>query len=444
MYHIAKPFINPVSQGYNVEQINEIYGYNKLTYKPVENGPELNICIVIAYSYPNLQSDLDQFCSLNNIPSTNLNIITLTANTPSSSIWTTEICLDTQWLHAICPYAKITVIETASASLDDLSKGIQYANNLNPKPYIINMSWGFDEFKSSTNINIFDPNIIYIAASGDTNTLQWPSTSPDTLCVSATTITTNSSGNKLLGESAWVDSGCGPSAYFPIPNYQKNNVKNISSEFRLCSDISIDGNPSSGCYIYSEGNYFIIGGTSLSSPIISGTMGIILYQRLINNKPLYNTNQNSPFGIQNILYNLYGSQKNIYSYIFNDITKGNSGSYNATLGYDYPTGLGSPNITTFVPYLINDYISPFYQVHVTANSAVAFSNPDSSSGSASSVISVTATSTDIAEKMEIEKKLIDHLEKHLIPSHLNNLVPKENTIICDLKHNYQIDCKRII
>jgi kumamolisin len=122
------------------------------------------------------------------------------------------------------------------------------------------------------------------------------------------------------------------------------------------ADICIIGNPNTGCYIYSQGSYFIVGGTSLSAPIISGTMGIILYQRLLNNLPLYNSNQDSDYGIQNILYNIYGANTD-YKNFFYDVTQGSSGNYNATIGYDLPTGLGSPQIPYFVNYLVN-YTAP--------------------------------------------------------------------------------------
>jgi subtilase family serine protease len=440
----AKTCIQAVTIGYNVKEITEIYGFNLLPYKEVNNGPSLNIAIVIAYSYPNLQADLDSFCSLNNIPTTKLNIVKMNVNTPSSRSWTTEICLDTQWLHAICPYAIITVVEAESASLTHLSAAITTTNNLNPKPNIVNMSWVFQEFQGCNNINIFDSNILYVASSGDDNYVSWPSSNPNILCIAATTLNANNNNN-FISETTWIDSGCGPSAYFPIPNYQKNNLKTINSSYRQCADISIDGNPKTGCYIYSDGSYFIVGGTSLSAPIIAGTMGIILYQRLLNNKPLYNSSQNSSFGIQNILYNLYGNNiNNIYNYLFYDVTKGSSGKYNAELGYDNPTGLGSPFIPTFVPYLVNDTIIPAYEVQVKTQSHISYNLKDSNSGSASCIISVSASSHDLLEKEKIEASLISHLEDKLIFDHLLGLIPKENIDSYTVLHNHDVNIQHIL
>ena len=440
MSNNVRSSIQNVNVGYNVNEIRSIYGYDKLPYIISSNGPEVNICIIIGYSYPNLQSDLDTFCKLNNIESTTLNIVKVNPNVPSSTSWALEICLDTQWVHAICPYAKITVVEAASDATNDMIDAIKLANSL--KPQVINMSWGGGEFQGCESIDIFNDDILYVASTGDHNNVEWPSTNPGILAVSATTLLANSSSSGFVSESAWSSSGCGYSQYFPEPTYQSNNVLDISTNFRMTSDLSIVGNPDTGCYVYSQGQYEIIGGTSLSAPIISGTMAIIAYQRLLNNKTLYNSNPNSPNGIQNILYNIYGSDKNMYNYLFYDVTQGTSGNYSTMKGYDLPCGLGSPKIETFVPYLVGDTITPSYKVAVTAHSIIEYSNNDNSTGSASSVVTVTATSSDIKEKNNIEASLISHLEKNLVCDHLLNLVSKDNMATYAYSHEYKIECNR--
>jgi len=430
----------PTDQVFNVSQINNLYGYNQLPYKEVPNGPILNIAIVIAYSYPNLQNDLDQFCKINNIASSKLNIVQVNPNTTSNSDWATEICLDTQWVHAICPYANITVVECVSDAITDLVNGITTANKLNPKPDIVNMSWGTREFESCDTLDIFDKDILYIASSGDDNYVSWPSSNPNVVAISATTAITNSTSTILLGESTWSNSGCGPSQYFKIPNYQKNNVKTINSNYRLISDICIDGNPQTGVYIYSAGSYFGIGGTSLSAPLISGTMGIVTYQRKIKKLQLYNSNQNDQYGIQNLMYNIYGTNNENYKKLFYDVTQGSSGNYSAAIGYDYPTGLGTPYITNFVPYFVNynsakpsarvlPYFetnnknkNPSLQVTVSSNSEALYKTKDNQTGSATCVISVSATSSDLTEKNILEQKLIEYLEKYAIPIYISSII----------------------
>lgn len=432
------PMLTPINQIFNVSQINNLYGFNQLPYKEVPNGPNVHIAIIIAYSYPNLQNDLDQFCEINNIPSCKLNIVKVNPNTRSSDAWVTEICLDTQWVHAICPYANITVVEANSASVDDLIDAIQKANSLNPKPNIINMSWGIDEFSGCDSIDIFDidPEILYIASSGDDNYVSWPSSNPNICTVSATTLITNSEGTEFIGQTTWSSSGCGPSAYFEIPDYQKKNIKTINSNYRLVSDICIDGNPDTGVYIYSQGSYFGVGGTSVSAPLIAGTMGIVFYQRLLKNLPLYSSNQNDKFGIQNIMYGIYGNNvDNIYNKLFYDVTQGITGDYSASLGYDYPTGLGTPYVPNFVPYLINNNgMLPTLKVEVLSSSEVTCKYKDNTTGSATSIISASATSKDLSEKDILEKNLITQLEQSIIPSYFSTIIDKEKVETCDFKH----------
>jgi hypothetical protein len=314
--------------------------------------------------------------------------------TPSSSDWSLEICLDSQWIHAICPYANITIIEAESEALTDLVAAINMANSMSPKPNIVSMSFGFQELYTVTNTitdNIFDPEILYVASSGDSNYVSWPSSNPNVLCVAGTTLTSNSNKTTFVSESTWLNTGCGPSIFFPIPDYQNNNVKDITGDFRLCGDISMDANPNTGVYVYSQGSYQVVGGTSLSAPLISGTMAIIMYQRLLNNKPTYNSNQNSGYGIQNLMYNIYGTDTNMYNYLFYDVVTGSSGQYSASKGYDYPTGLGSPYIPTFVTYFVEDSISTAYQVTATA-SVVA---PDPAPAPPSNPVSVPDPVTDL-------------------------------------------------
>jgi subtilase family serine protease len=329
--------------GYNVSQIYKAYGYDQL---PKNVSSNVHIAIVIAYHYPKLQSDFDKFCQLNNLPLITLNIVKINPNTPNGAGWDEEICLDTQWTHAICPYAKISVVEAASASLTDMLIAIQVANSLNP--HIVSMSWGASEFSQITlpSLNVFNSNILYVASSGDSGTVEWPASNPNVLSVGGTSLYVNSAGN-YKQEQAWNSSGCGYSKYFPIPSYQQKNLK-TTSKYRATVDISSVGNPSTGCYVYFNGKYNIYGGTSLSAPIIAGTMAIVIAQRLSKKLSALNSNPSSPCCVQNILYNYY---KTSGVGIFNDITVGNVGSNVAQVGYDIPSGLGSPRIPTFLSYL---------------------------------------------------------------------------------------------
>jgi kumamolisin len=340
---------SPNNIGYDPKQIYKAYGYDKIHYDKHLILSDIHVVIIIAYSYKNIQVDFDIFCKKNNLPTKQINIIKINENTPSNSDWSAEICIDTQWSHAIFPWSKITVVEAESDSVQDLLVAIEVGKSINPD--IMNMSWGVSEFNFCDKIDIFNNSeIIFIASSGDDNSVEWPATNPNVLAVSASSLYVDKEGN-YFKETTWSNSGCGYSKYFKIPAYQKN-ADIVCSNNRVSSDISIVGNPETGCYIFYDNNYSIYGGTSLSAPIISGTMAIICYFRKINNKIKINSNSNpyDNYSVQNLLYEYYTrSGENI----FNDIKLGSSGYFNATKGWDFPTGLGSPNVVYFVDYLNN-------------------------------------------------------------------------------------------
>ena len=86
---------------------------------------------------------------------------------------------------------------------------------------------------------------------------------------------------------------------------------------------------------------------------------------------------------------------------------------------------------------------PNYQVLVTVHSTIDYINLDKSTGSASSVSTVTASSSDIHEKKNIESSLISNLEEKLVNEYLLSLIPKDNLASYSFSHDYKTECKRI-
>lgn len=342
--------------GYTPCQILNAYKLNEIHFPNNQTpGFNVNISIIIPFSNPNLQNDLNQFCSIYNIVPPTLNIISVKPNTPTSSDWITESCIDTQWITTIAPGANITVVQAFSSSVLDLVDAVKYAENLIPTPDIISMSWGFQEFPNITKFDIFKKkNIIYLSASGDQNQVQYPSSDPNVIAVSATNLYVNANCSYNT-EIAWSDSGCGFSKYFKIPKYQSDNIPHIKSEFRSISDISIEGGNETGCVIYdSTASGLTTGsGTSLSTPIIAGLFALAVQFRNFYKKPkLGSAVSNGKYCVQNILYSTLNNLK-IYNNIFHDIVQGSSGTFKTKIGYDNPTGLGTPNGFNFIHFIAN-------------------------------------------------------------------------------------------
>jgi len=352
---------------YNVAQLQTAYKFNGIQNQQFNVKPI--IAIVMFNSYTKLQSDFDLFCQANNLPPYTLNIIPVD-NPPNDNDAGAEQCIDTQMAYGMCPNADIIVVQSKSASIQDLATAIQVANTYNPQ--VINMSWGTSEFDTETDLNpedLFKGNTLYIASTGDNNVLQWPSVSPNVLAVGATTLYTNTDGS-ISSQSTWSGTGCGPSKYFTMPNYQSEYTDSMSIS-RNTVDLSSVGNPDTGVQIYYNGKMVVYGGTSVSAPIIAGLMGIANGIRLNNGQDIITSSSTSNLGVQNILYSNYASNG---SQLFYDVVTGTSGEYSATPGWDIPTGLGTPYGEECVNFLVNYSSTPSIQGSAADTTPTSISN----------------------------------------------------------------------
>lgn len=331
--------------GYTPLQIQEAYG----VFNPVAScGVNPVITIVIAYSYPGLQSDFDIFCSTYNLPPTTLNIVSVQPDTQENSSWSTEECLDTQWSYAMCPNATIQVVEAFSDSTEDLFAAVQYATNPplgSPLvvPNVVSMSWGMPEYTGQTDYDSFFSNtsICYLAAAGDSNYPSYPATSPNVLAVGGTTLNLNSE-NQRTSETTWDSAGCGESIVYTKPSYQQNisTISQYTNE--IVPDLAAVGNPNTGVVVIYQGSPTIVGGTSVATPLTAGILATPLATRVLINKPSLTTvSSETTNSLQEIIYSVYNTSS--YDTNFYDVTSGSDGNYTAGVGFDVPTGLGVQN-----------------------------------------------------------------------------------------------------
>src|SRR5208282_591582 len=90
------------------------------------------------------------------------------------------------------------------------------------------------------------------------------------------------------------------------------------------------------------GNWFQVGGTSLSTPMWAGLIAIVDQGRVANGLKTYD-------GATGTLPRLYALPQSD----FNDITSGGNAQYKAGPGYDLVTGRGTPIASKLVPDLAN-------------------------------------------------------------------------------------------
>jgi len=274
-------------------------------YGGTPDGKGQSIAIVVAYNYPNVQQDLDDFCTAFNLPKKQLIIHNVSANSTPSDSWAIEANLDTQYATLMAPNADIHVIFAASDAVSDLRDAVILANSL--KPNIISMSWGIDEtvvaqysLQSLLEDQFSSGDAsFYLAASGDNLSVSYPSTSNNVIAVGGTTLVMN--GLSRAGEYPWSEAGDsgggkGISQIFSRPSYQVNCN---SSQFKMAPDVSLVANTptQSGVMVCHNGNVLGVGGTSLSCPLLAGLIATSLSVRAKSSKtPLTQT------GLLNYIY----------------------------------------------------------------------------------------------------------------------------------------------
>ena len=309
-------------------------------YNIPSSGGSGIIAIVDAYDYPTAENDLNVFSSQLGLPScTTANgcfqkVYARGTKPRANCGWAQEAALDIEWAHAMAPNARIVLVEAASNRFSDLFQAVDVASNIvsqNGGVGEVSMSWGGSEFstEASSDSHFTAPRVVYFAASGDTGGQRiYPGVSPNVVSAGGTTINRDSSGN-FVSETGWSGSGGGPSQYESRPSYQ-DGISAIVGTQRGAPDFSFDADPNSGVSVYDStpcqgfSGWLVFGGTSVSSPSLAGIVNLAGH--------FYG---NSATELSTIYSNLGNTTD------FRDIVSGTAGSFNATTGWDFVTGVGS-------------------------------------------------------------------------------------------------------
>ncbi len=271
-----------------------------------------------------------------------------------------EVLLDIDMAGGVAPEAKIAIYRapnTDQGFIDAVNAAVHDAIN---KPSVISISWGSPEcWCTPSFMDAMDQafqsaavmGVTVFCASGDNGSSDGVS---DNLShadfPASSSYVTGCGGTKFdpTGEVVWNEgpnssTGGGISDYFPMPIWQRNAGIPASANpgghiGRGVPDIAGNADPYTGYLLLFRGKPVIFGGTSAVAPLWAGLTALI-NQRL-----------NSPVGFLNP--SLYANAK---SSVFNDITLGNNGAYQAIKGWDACTGLGSLDGSNLMNALINEY-----------------------------------------------------------------------------------------
>jgi hypothetical protein len=301
------------------------------------------VAIVDAYDDPNAESDLGTYRAQFGIPPcTTANRCFRKVNQtggPSYPVpnadWAGEISLDLDMASAICPHCHILLVEAASESIDDLGTAENEAATLGANA--ISNSYGGPESPDDATYDAYftHPGIAITAASGDTGYgVEYPAASPDVTAVGGTSLS-RAANPRGWSESVWNDGGApgsGCSAYVAQPAWQAANpiITGTGCSRRATADVSAVADPYTGVAAYDSydgaGGWGEFGGTSAAAPIIAS---------------VYALAANAAAADPGYLYS--------HAAGLNDVTTGSNGSCSgsalctAGIGWDGPTGLGTPN-----------------------------------------------------------------------------------------------------
>ncbi|MFI8003527.1 carboxypeptidase regulatory-like domain-containing protein [Streptomyces sp. NPDC086010] len=314
---------------------------------PADGGAGATIAVVAAYDNPRAEADLTLYREQFGLPPlaegqlVKVNQRGDSSDYPSpESGWATEIALDLDMVSAVAPKAKIILVEADSSRFTDLGEsvntavelGATYVSNSYGLPY--SATSGTAEATDFTDLaeRYYDhPGIAMVASSGDRgHGVTFPASASTVTSVGGTSLVRDGSTARGWREAAWAGAGSGCSAFAPKPAYQKDT----GCDRRSVSDVSAVADPETGVAVYNTygtygGGWGQFGGTSAAAPIIAATYALA-----------------GPVA--------EGTQPAGYPYAnprLNDVTSGSNGSCspaylcNGAVGYDGPTGLGTPNGT---------------------------------------------------------------------------------------------------
>jgi len=293
------------------------------------------VAIVDAYAYPNAEADLNAYRAQYGIPACTtasgcLKIVGQTGGKPPSRVdvgWDQEQALDLDMVSAACPNCHILLVQGTDALVQNLAAAVNTAAALGANA--ISNSYGLGESSSLASYNgaYNHPGIAVTVSTGDSGYgVQFPANSQYVTAVGGTSLS-KASNARGWSETAWSGAGSGCSAIVAKPTWQTDTL----CARRTVADVSAVADPNTGASVYgptssTASGWMIIGGTSLSAPFIAGVYGV---------------NGGSA---------TFGSDPYAHLGALFDVTSGNNGrscgkTYFCTagVGYDGPTGLGTPN-----------------------------------------------------------------------------------------------------
>ncbi len=358
----------PSSQTLLPRQVAHAYGYDQLWSKGL-NGENMTVNLVEIDGFQ--ASDIQNYFKCINFKG-KLSTVNVDG-APSESLG--ESTLDVQMIAGLARSINIVDYQTDSNASDDIwlhvNDELQQILNDNTNNAssgsVVSISLGAAEAQISTDdIRAIDQSIQQLTqaehmtvfiASGDCGafttrrygdlSVSFPASDASSVAVGGTILLPDQNGNRS-NEVVWSDgsnksscknswgSGGGNSLVFGRQSWQ--NASGVSNQYsknaRQLPDVSA---AAYALAVYYQGRWSSVGGTSAAAPIWATGLALV-------NEGLIKQIHKFGYGPQ-LFYYVNGQSNGGRPYY--DVTRGNNLYFPATSGWDYSTGLGTPNLADF-------------------------------------------------------------------------------------------------
>jgi hypothetical protein len=347
------PAITPA--GYGPGELQSAYN---LTTLAAAQGAGETIAVVDAYDDPNAEADLAVYRSQYGLPPCKAGCFTkdkqtgTKASPPGKEDWSVEISLDLDMASAICPQCHLLLTEAKGDSLGDLAQAaheaattsgvVAVSNSYTASEGTVLPELSFGE-RATYEQDYTQPGVAFTAAAGDAGyEVNVPAVLSTVTAVGGTSLQPD---GDAWSQAAWSLSctgsgssrkcsgtGGGCSEYVAKPAWQLAlGSADEGCSMRTNNDLSADADPDTGAAIYDtdngNGGWNVVGGTSESSPIVAGFYALIGQQAGVGGAAW---DYEHPSFFRDVLGG--SDQLDCASYLCE-----------ALVGFDGPTGLGTPD-----------------------------------------------------------------------------------------------------
>jgi IPT/TIG domain/Subtilase family len=324
------------------------------------------IALIDAFGYPKAEADLAKYRKQYGLPAcTKANGCFKKVNEsgeeagypPEEPGWDVEAALDEDMASAACPQCHIIMVEGSGELPADLGKSVNTAVKLGATE--ISNSYGYPEKDKSLcgdkgcsqyNKDYEHPEVLITAASGDSGyadtyfglgylTTNFPASSPDVIAVGGTALFKEEEVPRKWFEEVWnepfleIGTGSGCAKFESKPAWQTDT----GCKKRTDNDVAAVAAAVTPVSVRIDGFWELVAGTSVASPLVAGIKAHAgPHERSLGARMLYE-DPGSLFDITQ------GFDWDPYDETGTSECAPNEYLCNAEVGYDGPTGLGTPN-----------------------------------------------------------------------------------------------------